>query len=186
MIILLGKTCSGKDTIRKELIKLGYEPVITYTTRPIRDGEIDGVTYHFISKEEFLQKELEGFFAETTSYNVATGETWYYGSAIEDLTKNKVIIANPDGVKKFKQFLDLNPIVFFLSVEEEDILNRLKLRGDNTDEALRRLKADESDFLDIDKYVDFSIKNDGNIGSTPDANAALINLLYKTKVGETN
>lgn len=186
MIILLGKTCSGKDTIKKELINLGYKPVITYTTRPMRDGEIDGVSYHFISKKEFLQKKSEGFFAETTSYNVATGETWYYGSAIEDLTKDKVIIANPDGVKKLKQFLDLNPIVFHILADEETIRERLIQRGDNEKEALRRLKADESDFLDIDKHVDFSIKNDGNINSTPDVNAALINLLYKMKVGDTN
>lgn len=187
MIILLGRTCSGKDTIRKELIKLGYNPVVTYTTRPMRDDEINGVTYHFISKEEFLQKESEGFFAETTSYNVASGETWYYGSAVKDLTKDKVMIANPDGVKKLKQYSDLKPVVFNILAKEETILERLKQRGDDNEEALRRLAADKIDFADIKKYVDFKILNDGDIGSTPAENAALINLvysIYSTKDGE--
>ena len=56
MILLCGKTCSGKTVIRKELVKMGLKSIVTYTTRPIRDGEIEDVTYHYISKEEFLKK----------------------------------------------------------------------------------------------------------------------------------
>ena len=53
MLVLVGKTCSGKDTIKKELVKLGMTPIIAYTTRPMRNGEVDGETYYFISKDEF-------------------------------------------------------------------------------------------------------------------------------------
>ena len=48
---LTGKSCAGKDSIYNILIKdeeLGLRPIIRYTTRPIRDGEVDGVTYHFV------------------------------------------------------------------------------------------------------------------------------------------
>ena len=58
MLLLVGKSASGKDTVKKELIKMGMKAVVTYATRPPRNGEIDGVTYHFITKEEFLNKEL--------------------------------------------------------------------------------------------------------------------------------
>lgn len=113
MILLAGKTCSGKSTIVKELLKIGMKDVVTYTTRPPRKNEVDGVSYHFISSKEFLEKEKQGFFAETTSYNVASGETWYYGSALEDLTDDKVIIVNPHGLKQIQKIKSLNPIVFY-------------------------------------------------------------------------
>ena len=71
MLLLCGKTCTGKSTIQKELIKIGMKSVIPYTTRPLRGGEIDGEEYHFITQTEFLEKEAQGFFAETKSYDVA-------------------------------------------------------------------------------------------------------------------
>ena len=57
-ICLIGKSCSGKDTVTKELISMGYEKIITYTTRPQRNGEIDGIHYHFIS-EKLFKKMIE-------------------------------------------------------------------------------------------------------------------------------
>lgn len=181
MILLIGKTSTGKDSIRNELVKLGYTPVVTYTTRPPREGEIDGVTYNFISEEEFFKKESEGYFAETTSYKVASEDTWYYGSAIKDLTEDKVMIANPDGVKKLKKISTINPIVFNILANEETIWNRLRQRGDDNVEARRRLNADDVDFSGINEYVDFSIRSD--IGLTPKQIAELIIHIYK-KVGE--
>lgn len=181
MILLLGKSAAGKDSIRNELVKLGYTPVVTYTTRPPRDGEVNGVTYNFISEEDFLQRESEGFFAETTSYNVASEDTWYYGSAIGDLTSDKVMIANPNGVKKLKRLSTINPVVFYILASEETIWNRLRQRGDDNVEARRRLNADDIDFADINDYVDFSIRSD--IGLTPKQIAELIIHIYK-EVGE--
>ncbi len=176
MILLCGKSCSGKDTIQKELIKLGMKSVVSYTTRPPRKGEIDGVTYHFITKEEFLDKEKQGFFAETTSYNVANGETWYYGSAIEDLTDDKVAIVNPEGLRQIKKIKSLNPVTFCIMADEETIWNRLRQRGDDAAEARRRLNADDIDFADIDKDVDFSFRN---VGLKPELLAEMILYTYR-------
>lgn len=181
MILLVGKTCSGKTTIAKELKKLCLEEAVSYTTRPPRNGEIDGVTYHFITKEEFLNKEKQGFFAETTSYNVANGETWYYGSAVEDLTDDKVAIVNPDGLRQIKKIKSLNPITFYIMADEETIWNRLRQRGDDAIEARRRLKADDIDFADINKDVDFSFRN---VGLNPKLLAEMILYIYmKVKDG---
>lgn len=177
MILLIGKSAAGKDKTRNELVKMGYIPVVTYTTRPLRDGEVNGVTYNFISKEDFFKKESEGFFAETTSYDVATGETWYYGSAISDLTSDKVMIANPDGVKKLKKLRSINPVVFNILASEETIWNRLRQRGDDNAEARRRLNADDIDFADINDYVDFSIRSD--IGLSAKEIALLIDDIYR-------
>lgn len=162
MILLLGKTASGKDTILNEIVKQGYKKLVTYTTRPMRPGEAEGINYHYISKEEFLLKEHKGFFAETTSYNVATGETWYYGSALEDFNRDKVMIVNPDGVKRVSQIKSLNPVVFYIQADEEVIRKRLLKRGDNKVESERRIAADDRDFFGIEKYVDFFVWNNGH------------------------
>lgn len=184
MLLLCGKSCAGKDTIQKELIKMGMKSIVSYTTRPPREHETEGVEYHFITKEEFLQKEVEGFFAETVYYDVATGERWYYGSAIEDLSNDKVIIVNPHGLEQLRKIKSLNPIAFYITAGEETIWNRLRERGDNAAEARRRLNADDIDFADISKNVDFSFSND--LGLEPEVLARMIYDTYNTVIGGRN
>ena len=106
MIVLTGKSCSGKDTIGKELEKLGIHKVITYTTRPPRDNEVDGVDYHFVSTDNFKNLVKQGFFAEWRDYETDKG-IWLYGSAKKDynIAANKYIILNLKSV---------NPIGFRL------------------------------------------------------------------------
>ena len=54
IMVLVGASASGKDTIMNRLIKeFNVKPIISYTTRPIRDCEQEGREYHFITEEEF-------------------------------------------------------------------------------------------------------------------------------------
>lgn len=177
MILLLGKTCSGKDTIRKELIKMGISSIVTYTTRPPRGGEVDGITYHFITKEDFLKKERQGFFAETTSYHVASGDIWYYGSAVEDLENNKVMIVNPYGLNQINKNKLLKPVSFYIKANEKTIVERLKKRGDAMSEGMRRLGRDNKDFQYVHKNVDFMFSNDK--GLSPRVLAKIILSTYQ-------
>lgn len=163
MICLCGYTATGKDTIQKELLKLGMKNVVSYTTRPPRSHEVNGVAYHFISQDKFLSLKAHGFFCETTSYDVANGETWCYGSAVKDMTDDKVIIVNPDGLKQLIKNNEVNPIVYLIMASEETIRERLKARGDNQEEYERRLIADKEDFKDIMQYVNMAIMNDHGI-----------------------
>lgn len=165
-IILCGKTASGKDTVCKELLKQhpDLKKMVSYTTRPMRDGETDGVTYHFVSNEEFEVKKREGFFLETTEYNVATGWTWKYGSPKNGLDINTVAIFNPHGYSAIKD--DPYNIIFYLKCNNSTLMDRLNQRGDNKKEASRRLSADDIDFLDFERKADFVIKNDSSINVT--------------------
>lgn len=162
MIILLGKTTSGKDTILNELVKkYNYKKLITYTTRPMRKGEIQDKTYHFISDEEFLKKKEEGFFLEYNEFNTAEG-VWRYGSAKEDYlnaTDDTVIILTPSGLSALKVYIarqkvDIDIIPIYIYANNNTIEKRLKKRGDKKEEADRRIKADNVDFDGVQNVVD--------------------------------
>ena len=165
ILLLLGKSCSGKTTIQRELTKLGLSPIVTYTTRPKREKEINGVTYNFISEDDFYLLKEKGFFATTTSYKVANGDTWMYGTTMKDLSDNKVLITNP---KEFDDFRDLkldniHLVSFYINTNENVIWDRLLKRKDDIDEAQRRIISDREDFHKIEDKVDFVFKNNGEI-----------------------
>lgn len=181
MLAIVGKTASGKDTIKKELVKLGMKSVVTTTTRPMRDGEIQDVSYHFITDEQFENHKKSSLFAETTSYETVHG-TWHYGTLLKDLKddKNKVVILNPDGIKSLANKIDMkNWLVVYIYCSDKTILERLKFRGDNSDEAKRRLKSDQKDFMNIERLVDISICNDNE--KTPEELAKQLKTLYERR-----
>ena len=114
IIVLAGKSASGKNFVAKKLEKHGYETIVTYTTRSKRKGEKQDITYHFISDEEFKQKIDEGFFAEWKSYITNEG-VWYYGSSLEDIENaddKSVIIFTPDGYREIKEKLHIKGFSF--------------------------------------------------------------------------
>lgn len=93
IICLMGKSSSGKDTIYKELLARGdlmLHTITPYTTRPIRDGEKEGVEYHFTDEAGFQKLLTSGKIIEERSYNTAHG-LWRYFTVADgsiDLTKN--------------------------------------------------------------------------------------------------
>ena len=181
MLLLLGKTAAGKDSVKKELVNLGMKPIVTYTTRPMRDGEIDGVTYNFVTNEEFSRLDFEGFFLETTSYTVANGDVWYYGTPLNQLDNDRVIIVNPDGLAAIKKLQSVCPVAVEILADEDVIWNRLRERGDDAPEARRRINADDEDFRDVDKYIDLAIRNEH---TTPEKLAKIIKAYYEERVTE--
>lgn len=174
MMVLAGKTCSGKTTVLNELEKLGIERIVTMTTRPMRPGEEEGKTYYYRGEKEFKRLMDYDFFAETTSYQVADGATWWYGTPKQSLYGDGAIILNPDGLKALRN--KYNMLVFYLDVPEHVLLERLKKRGDKKDEANRRLAADRQDFENINEYVDWII---GDYWSDPAWIASKIKKAYE-------
>ncbi|HIU87494.1 MAG TPA: guanylate kinase [Candidatus Avilachnospira avistercoris] len=78
---IMGKSASGKDTVYRELRRLMPElkSYVMYSTRPMREGEQDGVTYHFVSEEELSELEQEGRVIEKRVYHTVLGP-WYYAT----------------------------------------------------------------------------------------------------------
>ena len=162
ILVLIGKTSSGKTLIKEKLIEKGFTGITTFTSRPKRKGEKQDITYHYISEEEFKQKIDDGFFAEWKLYDTEFG-TWYYGSALEDLEKAKdtsVIILTPDGYRDVKRKLpNKNITAIYIYANIATIETRLIERGDNEKEAKRRLDHDNEDFKGIESEVDRIVYN---------------------------
>lgn len=162
-LIIIGKTCSGKDSIVKRLCKdYGFEKIVTYTTRPMRKNETQDVTYHFISEDDFKKKIEDGFFTEYKTYN-ATDGLWDYGSRLTDCNEKCVIILTPAGYKDYlKSASDESHVSIYIYANNNTIRTRLKKRGDKKEEAERRILADNEDFKDTMSIVDRIVyNNDG-------------------------
>lgn len=168
MIIIIGKTASGKDTILKKLVtKHGYKKITTYTSRPMRQGEKQGVTYHFVPEDDFKEKVDNNFFAEWKTYSTEFG-IWYYGTALEDLENaddKTAIILTPDGYRDIVSRLSTKPKVIYIYANNSTIKQRLLARGDDKNEAQRRLEHDNIDFKGVENEVDriFYNNKDSNI-----------------------
>ena len=161
ILILIGKTSSGKTLIKEKLIEKGFTGITTFTSRPKRKGEKQDITYHFISEEEFKRKIEEGFFAEHKTYNTEFGK-WYYGTALEDLEKaddKSVIILTPDGYRDIVEKLSNRPTAIYIYANNATIKKRLLKRGDDKNEAQRRLEHDNEDFKGIENEVDRIVYN---------------------------
>ena len=154
MIVLIGESGSGKSTIEKELVNRGFKKIVSYTTRPIRKNEVDGIDYHYITEEDFLNKLQNNIFAEYTMYN-----DWHYGIAKKDCIDNAVVVVEPYGFRQLKAINNLNIISFYIYVDERERLIRMMRRGDNLMEVFRRIFSDQGVFQGIKNEVDYIIEN---------------------------
>lgn len=166
MIILVGKSCSGKDSVVKILNSMGYTRVATCTTRPMRMGEVDGIDYYFITQSEFMNMIEKGDFAEYREYETEKG-LWLYGSRINDYkyATEKVIILTPEGLVNIrKKYPNLPIIAIYLAVSNKELkrrmMSRANISGEDVKEVKRRYKADKKDFKHIKKYVDYVVSNE--------------------------
>lgn len=164
MIILVGESGSGKSTIERILEeKYGYKRTISYTTRPPRKDEKDGVDYYFITEDEFVDKFHNKFFVETGAYN-----GWFYGTTREQYTDNTVCVLTPHGLRQIMKNIKDESIAknsFYIKVPRRDRLIKMLERGDNIDETIRRSQSDVGQFDGIEDEVEFIIENEGYINS---------------------
>ena len=182
MLALVGKSCSGKNTIRDILVSsFNMDPVITHTTRPPRNGEENYVDYIFVSKEHFNILDGEGWFAEKTAYKVADGDIYNYASTWSDYedSENKVVILNPMGIETLRK-KGVELFVVEISAPRNERKMRLMKRGDNQTEAERRMNADDKDFANF--YSDGVFINNDD----PYDLAKTIYQLYQTYLRRNN
>lgn len=152
-IILAGKAASGKDYMRDFLVgEMGLIPDISVTTRPPRNGEKDGLTYHFIDDDEFNHLEQTGKLFEHVRFN-----GWGYGTSLQSWLESDVFIMTPGGISQLSEEDRLTCFVVYFDIPIERRRERLKQRND-FDSVDRRIECDEIDFNDFGDY-DLVIKD---------------------------
>ena len=155
MLILVGPSASGKTEVANILInKYQMVRMITYTTRPIRVGEVDGVSYHFVTKDEFIKLKENDEFVETVFYNDN-----YYGTRKSDVKNNKIVILEPSGLNAFNQKMRNEVVSFYLNTNEVERINRMIYRKDKKEDIDKRIQNDRKVFKDV-KDVDYIIDNE--------------------------
>lgn len=162
LIVLMGRAGTGKAIITKALDNRGVRKIITYTTRPLRQGEVNGVDYNFISPAKFSELKDHGFFADVHEYFSEFGR-YDYGTSIEALNikDDACISLTPSGYFSLQKLCvkDLFPVHCVL---REDLVRARLFNRANKEKDLRvkfmlmneidkRLKLDELEFDILDE-----------------------------------
>lgn len=162
--ILCGKSASGKDYMLKKMVnEYGYKPLISYTDRPIREDEVNGVEYYFKTKKEFDCLIDNNELIEHREYNTCVNgikDIWRYGLGKLKLDdKEYVTIMDLEGAKSLiKYYGDENCRILYLHAPLSVRKKRCVKRGDyNKKEFERRAREDDLDF-DIEKNKEFFSK----------------------------
>lgn len=154
ILALFGKSASGKDTIQKWIVENFPEltkGIVSCTTRPPREGEKDGVAYHFLSDEEFTKKVLNGSMLEATSFR-----EWFYGTSLDELDAKKINVGvfNLTGIECLLTDPRLEVLPIWVYASDKTRLTRSLNREPNPNcaEICRRYLADEKDFDEADDF----------------------------------
>lgn len=146
---IIGKSASGKDTLAQELIKKNdmFHGVVSSTTRPKRDYEINKKDYFFLTEEEMVKNINEDKMLEISVFN-----NWIYGTSIDALDEDKVNIGvfNIDGINSLMEREDIDLRVFYVQADDAKRLIRQLSREKepNIKEIFRRYDTDDKDFKD--------------------------------------
>lgn len=186
---VIGKSSTGKDSIYKRLLQredLQLKKIVPYTTRPIREKEVEGVEYHFVTEEKRLELEAAGKIIEGRSYDTIYGRWDYFtvdDGQIDLAGGDYLLIGTLETYGKLKEYYKKGQIVpIYIEVEDGERLERALRRERKQpepkyEEMCRRFLADSRDFSKekLEEYgVTKVFDNGDDIEKTVEAIAAYI------------
>ncbi|MBR4798363.1 MAG: guanylate kinase [Oscillospiraceae bacterium] len=156
LIVISGPSGCGKDTVLRKIRELddSIAANISYTTRSPRPGETDGVNYHFVSKEQFLENIENGMMLE---YNQYAGN--YYGTSRESINRfledgtTVVLVIDVNGGRNVKKYYPNALLLFLMPPSIGELRRRLIGRGGVDEESIKaRLRIAEEEILYAQNY----------------------------------
>ena len=157
---IIGKSSTGKDTLYQRILErkdLQLRQIVSYTTRPIRAGEVDGTEYHFCTHEKKDALLASGKVIEIRSYHTCHG-IWDYFTVDDgniDLEKNNyLVIGTIASFVKLRDYFSEDAVLpIYIEVDAKTRIHRALAREDSQKnpkyaEMCRRFLADEDDFSD--------------------------------------
>ncbi len=153
---IVGKSSTGKDTIYKKVMHAaeGLLPIIPYTTRPMREGETDGVEYHFVDRAAKDRMEKEGRIIEIRTYETIYGPWDYFTADDGSVTiaeNNYLVIGTLEALSGLSSYYPGSVVPLYIEVEDGERLSRALAREKQQEkpgyeEMCRRFLADQKDF----------------------------------------
>lgn len=172
LLVLTGKTASGKDTIKSALLNKypEFKKVVTTTSRLPRFNEEEGIDYYFLTREEFKTKVKQEEFVEYVEYGGNLYGT--YKSELEQaLSPDLIWRIDPSRAGEVRDFIkrsypkDLaeklikNVLVIYITVSNQVILERLQKRNLPQAEIKKRMEDDQRIWQQYQKNYDFVVEN---------------------------
>lgn len=167
VILICGWMASGKDVIMQYINEKYNIPfAVSHTTRPMRDGEIEGVNYFYLDDETFNEMYIsEQFAIEPRHYNVKLDDglngIWHYGISKAELEgQTKLLILDYAGSTRLSDAIGRESLlVVNLVADKETCVKRALNRGDNRAEIERRIEDDIKVFKGSEQFADYVIAN---------------------------
>ena len=150
LLCIMAESSAGKDFLTNQLCaREGYRQLISYTTRPRRQGE--GETHIFVTEDEYVQMLEE---EQVAAHTIING--YHYWCTIDQLTSVDIYIIDPAGVKTLKELNipNLRLVTIYINVPEDIRRERAKKRGDNMDIYRSRSISERDQFRNMKKNMD--------------------------------
>ena len=173
IIVLLGASGSGKSTIENYLVEhYEFNKIISVTTRQIRNNEINGRDYYFVTNKEFDEMLAENQFAEYEEYS----QNRFYGTLKTDYSNeenedDKVVVLTPNGFRQLKR--NCSNETFFSVLVTANLGTRIKryidrcgvdkFNFDDKNEIAARVERDFGAFLGVEHEVDLIVDNNEGV-----------------------
>ena len=162
MFVISGASGVGKGTVLKAVMEKRKDLIfsVSATTRAPRPGEIDGVHYYFITKEQFEDMISKGQFLEYDNHAAN-----YYGTPRDQMEEklsrgNAILDIEPVGAKLVKEACPDATLIFIMPPDKQELEKRLRGRGDTGEEQIRmRLKRADWE-MEQRSWYDYVVTND--------------------------
>lgn len=189
LFYMIGKSSTGKDTIYREVISrtdLNLNPLVMYTTRPIRKGETDGKEYYFVDEKVLNELEKEGRVIEKRAYHTIHGIWTYFTVDDEHADLNRkdyLAIGTLESYAQIRNYYGEKLVVpVYIQVEDGLRLERALKREKQQpvpkyEELCRRFLADQADYAEeklAKAGIDRRFSNDKDIMSCVEEVVAFI------------
>ena len=164
LVVISGPSGVGKGTVRKALFNMPKHNLVysvSMTTREKREGEVDGVDFYFVSKEEFMKRRKEGKFLETAEF---VGN--YYGTPLDKVNEqldagNEVVLEiEVEGAIQVKRKVPDCVMIFIVPPGKQALYDRLKRRGTENEEVIQERITKANREFKLAHLYDYIVVND--------------------------
>lgn len=163
LYIISAPSGAGKTSLVRELLSQLDDVMVSvsHTTRPMREGEKDGVDYHFVDREEFLSMVEHSAFLEH-----ARVFDNFYGTSQKHVEqqllsgKNVILEIDWQGARQVRRLMQESQSIFILPPSRDALRERLQNRGQDSDEVIERRMQDAENEMSHYAEFDYLVVND--------------------------